>query len=154
MAIQENGGLVSGRGRRGKGRKIGEIADGVSKTVMVGESKEENYGSWFDGESAWVTMIAPSTSTPVEFNYDNSGLPNMDSILSGGNQGHNINIPGYGRQAGVERDWGISSEHAGEVAVFSFADAHTISVARSADARVMFAYVTANGGESVSEGEL
>ena len=154
-AILENGAIVSGRGRRGKGRKIGEIADGVSKTVVVGESKEENYGSWFDGESSWVTIMMQMPTMPEDYQTDNSGLPIMDSIIARGNQGHNLNLEGYANnQAGVERNWGISSEHAGEVSVFSFADAHTISVARSADARVMFAYVTSNGGESVSEGEL
>lgn len=153
--LLENGGIVSGFGRRGKGRKIGEIADGVSKTVMIGESKEENYGSWFDGESAYVSIMMQNAGLPEDYQTDNSGLPMMDSVISGGNQGHNINLSGYAQsQGGVAREWGISSEHAGEVAVFSFADAHTISVARSADARVMFAYVTSNGGESVSEGEL
>ena len=49
--VFENGGLVSGNGRNGKGRKIGELADGVSKTILITESKEENYASWYDGES-------------------------------------------------------------------------------------------------------
>ncbi len=153
--ILENGGIISGYGRKGKGKKIGEISDGVSKTFMIGESKEEVYGSWFDGETSWVTILLQSAQLPEDYVIDESGLPVMDEILKSGGQGHNLNISGYAtNQGGVPREWGISSDHAGEVCVFSFADAHTISVARAADARIMFAYVTANGGESVSEGEL
>ena len=39
--LKEDGAMTSGSRTRGKGRTIGEIADGVSKTVLVAESKEE-----------------------------------------------------------------------------------------------------------------
>ena len=153
--VWENGILVSGAERRGKGRKIGEVADGVSKTMAITESKEENYGSWYDGASAWVTVMkqahpGPNGAWPV----DNSGLPDMTQVIGAGQQGHAINEGPYATQHGVERFWGMSSEHSGEVVIVSFADAHTLSVPRSADARVLYAFTSTNGGESVAEEEL
>jgi hypothetical protein len=92
---------------------------------------------------------------------DNSGLPNMSTVVSAGDQGHCINSvdpqgrPDYSTsQHGVKRNWGMSSEHSGEVVIVSFADAHTLSVPRSSDARVLYAFVSTNGNESVSESEL
>ena len=154
-SVWENGILISGAERRGKGRKIGEVADGVSKTLAISESKEENYGSWFDGTTSWVTVMKQKFSNTGEWPRDSSGLPNMTSVIGAGEQGHAINEPGYAQnQHGLEREWGMSSEHAGEVVIISFADAHTLSVPRSADPRVLYAFVSTNGGEAVAEEEL
>jgi prepilin-type N-terminal cleavage/methylation domain-containing protein len=166
--VFENGALISGFGRRGKGRKIGELADGVSKTILITESKEENYGSWYDGASSWVTALLPSPppgagsarqnqkglTRDSALDKDRAGLPD---IIVGGDAGpgHAINIFEYGvMSSNIKRDWGPSSEHAGDVIAVSFADVHTKTVSRATDPRVFAAFVTCNEGESVGEEEL
>jgi hypothetical protein len=165
--VFENGGLVSGEGRNGKGRKIGELADGVSKTILITESKEENYSSWFDGESTWVTALVPpgqdennqsrggvQSDGVLPRDPNGSGLP---AIAVGGDagQGHAINLQNYGPMTGgQQRWWGPSSEHSGDVIAVSFADVHTKTVSRAVDPRVFASFVSANEGESVGEEEL
>ena len=166
--VFENGALISGEGRRGKGRKIGELADGVSKTILITESKEENYGSWYDGASSWVTALLPppppgagsarqnqkGLSSDIALDKDRAGLP---QIVVGGDAGpgHAINIFEYGvMSSNIKRDWGPSSEHAGDVIAVSFADVHTKTVSRATDPRVFAAFVSANENESVGEEEL
>ncbi len=163
--VFENGALVSGDGRNGKGRKIGELADGVSKTILITESKEENYASWFDGESTWVTALVPpgqdennKTRGGIESDAallkDQSGLPRMD-VGGDAGQGHAINLQNYGPMSGGQRRWwGPSSEHSGDVIAVSFADVHTKTVSRAVDPRVFAAFVSANENESVGEEEL
>lgn len=152
--VYENGGLVSGEGRSGKGRKVGELADGVSKTILITESKEENYGAWYDGETTWVTALLPKVSSDSPLLKDRAGLPDFP-VGGDFGQGHAINVPDYGLMSqGVKRFWGPSSEHSGDVIAVSFADVHTKTVSRAADPRVFAAFVSANENESVGEEEL
>ena len=49
------------------------VTDGMSKTIMLAESKEQAYSSWYDGTLAWVT------ATPIDANttlYNTSTVAN------------------------------------------------------------------------------
>jgi hypothetical protein len=52
-----NGVIVPPRNSSSKGNGIRSITDGTSKTILLAESKEQNWSSWYDGSTAWVTAI-------------------------------------------------------------------------------------------------
>ena len=79
--VTENGAIISGRVNRGRGNGIGDLRDGVSKTIMISESKEEKFSSWYCGESAWVLAFVPTFAFNVQ-TYTSTGLP--DPLTDGG----------------------------------------------------------------------
>jgi prepilin-type N-terminal cleavage/methylation domain-containing protein len=52
-----NGILVPPRNASSKGNGLRSVTDGSSKTILLAESKEQNWSSWYDGTTAWVTAI-------------------------------------------------------------------------------------------------
>ncbi|MGD9723080.1 MAG: DUF1559 domain-containing protein [Pirellulales bacterium] len=44
-------------GLKAGGIGIRSVVDGTSKTIMVAESKEQLYSSWYDGTTSWVVAI-------------------------------------------------------------------------------------------------
>ena len=54
----ENGVIVSAQANRGKGLRMRQIRDGLSNTIMLAESRETGYASWYDGQTTWV-VAAP-----------------------------------------------------------------------------------------------
>ena len=88
------------------------ILDGLSKTIMIAETKEQNYSSWYDGTTSWLTAMpidssvgnmynqTMNTNTPVQPYKPppqaalNSGvIQQFWTVLPGGVSGLN-----YGRQ--------------------------------------------------------
>ena len=45
------------------GRKLAAISDGTSKTIVVAETRERRFGSWYDGTMNWV--VAARHSNPA-----------------------------------------------------------------------------------------
>jgi hypothetical protein len=159
--LKEDGAMTSGGKTRGKGRTIGGVADGVSKTALISESKEEVYGAWIDGQSMWATATSFHTPTQLDGTFDSQGLPNWNpQPASALNYGPDANdnladatvyyYPDFGpsQTADGHRAWGPSSEHAGGVVTVTFGDGHTSSLPSSTDVKIVMALTTATGGES------
>jgi hypothetical protein len=168
--LVENGILVSADKRRG-GMRQGAIKDGISKTILVCESKEENYNCWYDGQVTWVTGLITDKQADLEAggsSGDNDGDGVSDDLndptagwttaLNVGPQtaaeeaaGTNFYCaisPPY--QSGASgRAWGPSSDHSGGVVMHVFADDHIEAISEQIEAKVYYAMVTANGGENV-----
>ena len=76
-AEKPNGILIPPETASSEGIAIRSILDGTSKTIIVVESKEQYYSSWYDGTCAWVvatpldaaasvTNPTPAASAPVQ----------------------------------------------------------------------------------------
>ena len=52
-----NGIIVPPRTQSSKGNGLRSVTDGSSKTILLAESKEPNFSSWYDGTTAWVVAI-------------------------------------------------------------------------------------------------
>jgi len=52
-----NGILIPPSDKLTQGVSIRQIVDGTSKTIILVESKEQRYSSWYDGSASWVTAI-------------------------------------------------------------------------------------------------
>lgn len=142
---------------RRKGRKIGDIVDGVSKTLLVAESREEAYSSWYDAQCPWGIAVLPS----IQIMRDVDGFMAPDPKRE--EQGRDLITLNYGptsakRSArymrkgrewnGIDhRLWGPSSEHPGGVVIHAFADARTVPIPEALDPKIYYRLVTINGAE-------
>ena len=71
FAERPNGVLVPPESAASSGTAIRAITDGTSKTIVIVESKEQAYSSWFDGTASYVTAI-PLGASPAPFNNQSS----------------------------------------------------------------------------------
>ena len=152
---------VSGESERirRRGRKLGDLSDGVSKTLIVTESREENYSSWYDGSATWVVPMRYGVEIVTRRDLDGYLGPDP-SLIERGQDVHTINMGpkpsqprGYYMRRGrpwpgsENRQWGPSSEHSGGVVVHAFADARTVPIPEGTDETVYYRLCTVAGGE-------
>jgi prepilin-type N-terminal cleavage/methylation domain-containing protein len=60
-----NGVIIPPRNAASKGNGVRSLTDGTSKTIMLVESKEQSYSSWYDGSTAWTVAIPPGWRSSV-----------------------------------------------------------------------------------------
>ena len=167
--------LVSKRKPNGLGLKVRDVIDGTSHTLLLTETKQELYSSWYSGESAY-TLAFPARSdmrfepemkgdgdlgvpksTPTGINFGRSYLATQPSPQDEGRIWFADQLPGEIPDNEVmsgTRDWGPSSDHAGGLVICSFTDGHTQVISDSVDATVLFRLVTRAGGERADKSEL
>jgi type II secretory pathway pseudopilin PulG len=175
-----NGGMLF-RPRNGApfdiGLKLADITDGLSKTLLVAETRERRFSSWYDGTMNWVVGARhsdPKTgTTPITAAafHTPGNAPPMARRLAIGTDG----TPATGGTAlncgptandptivylptgsltdpdisGIPpgRLWGPSSEHQGGMVNHVFADAHVEAIPDSIDPNVYLWIITRSGGE-------
>jgi len=102
-------------------KNFNSVTDGLSKTLMVCESKEQNLTAWYDGTCAWVVgmLATSSTSLPARDPATNFLTANGNvSALNYGPKPNPANIylkSGTFGAFGQNWSWGPSSEHTGGV---------------------------------------
>ena len=156
--LVQNGALQFATNARSRGSTIGGLSDGTSKTIIIGESQEEDINSWYDAAATWATAFPLDEAiNPADSNGDRIWDQNLHSTgLSAQQYGpdpNNTVTAGFRYNPNLGRSWGPSSAHSG-IVIYSFGDNHTRSVSNEVDAGVLAALVTKNGGESVSENEF
>jgi prepilin-type N-terminal cleavage/methylation domain-containing protein len=164
--LEENGSIITGVNTRGRGTGISDLRDGVSKTLLVGESKEEAYGSWYDGQTAFALAFKCNVPWDVDVNNPRAdGLPNippvgMDAfwLNKGPVEADDLDDPAFHFWPGIctsfnptYRVWGLSSEHAGGVVIHAYGDGHTQAIKDTIDPPVYYALVSRGGGESLDQ---
>jgi prepilin-type N-terminal cleavage/methylation domain-containing protein len=139
---------------RKRGRKIGDLTDGVSKTLIVTESREERYSSWFDGSVTWAVPIAYPNEIVKQADGFLGPTSGTDKDVTSLNQGPTAASPrAYALRSGrpwpgtENRNWLISSEHSGNVIIHAFADARTVPIPEGTDELIYYRLCTVNGGE-------
>lgn len=112
-----------------------DIVDGMSQTVLVAESREQNASVWIDGGTASLTSR----------NYDDSNPPSYSGGLSA------LNFTPYYTAAGQGIDclWAASSFHTGG-AHHLLGDGSVRFLAQNLDATVYDALVTRAGAETIT----
>ncbi len=75
-----NGIIIPPINAASQGIAIRQILDGTSKTILVAESKEQQYSSWYDGTCAWVVAIAMGTSASLTNASNASGLTPIQPV--------------------------------------------------------------------------
>jgi prepilin-type N-terminal cleavage/methylation domain-containing protein len=171
-----NGVLVPPANATSKGTALRSIIDGTSKTIVLAETKEQIYSSWYDGTTAWVVAV------PLKGNLYNMSLPGpiqpmrIPTMTVGSNIQTNfwtmpqggVTALNYGPKtistqyfsaapaggsflpAVTLWEWGPSSEHSGGIVMHSFGDAHVQGIDESIDATLYLQLVTKAGREPAS----
>jgi prepilin-type N-terminal cleavage/methylation domain-containing protein len=140
---------------RRRGLKSGDISDGISKTIMLAESREEMYSSWYDGSCPWVVALRPGVAVTMRQDgyLGPEDRPGQDVLtLNFGPRNDRFRSNRYMRSGrpwpGAEhRLWGPSSEHSGSVVVHAFADSRTVPVTEGIDEKIYYRLVSRNGNE-------
>jgi prepilin-type N-terminal cleavage/methylation domain-containing protein len=157
-------GLVGGRVQK-RGLNFSSLSDGTSKVILVTESREETFTSWYSGFASYVVgawpnttaanypkgqMIGTTAGSPVYWNC----LPTTNcstALNKGDTKGVTANFyqAADGKNPHVttgQRIWGPSSRHPG-VVQHGFADAHAEGIADGVDPSVYLHQITRNGRE-------
>lgn len=168
-----NGCIVPGGGIR-----FGSISDGLSKTVMVCESREQDFSSWYDGTVCWaVGGLQPGTNTPHTYATPANapGMPSRQVVAATNPNGwwtypttptprSALNFgpaqqdqPGMdyyiaGQFAGANTttrwSWGPSSEHSGGVIIHLYGDGSVRPVLQDINPNVYLHLITRAGREN------
>lgn len=148
----------------GKGRKIFSLFDGTSKTLMIAETKEPAFNSWYDGTTAWTTgspagtVLTRSTTAPTRgFLFMSEGEVSApqcgpDCLRSDGTPRlyapNGYTTAGFFGQSGSIA-YGPSSDHAGGVVLHSAADASVHLITRDIDPTLYIHLITRADAEPV-----
>jgi hypothetical protein len=170
--LVENGVIVSRRECDRVGCRVlsqDDILDGMSKTIMLAETREPNYASWYDGQVNWVTAFSPQyvadfgDGSNVVDQDPTDGVPDvvddwtMALNFGPSNNGDTENVfmsqsPYTKDQSYGGRRWGPSSMHANGVVLHTFADGHTAVLTGDIDPSLYYALVTRNGSDYAGGG--
>lgn len=150
------------------GFPVSAITDGMSKTVLIAETREQGFSSWIDGTACWVVAYSPTLATTSS---PNPAVP----ILVGGNWRQTnaangalitatalslqpsdtvkylpvANFP-TSRLATNGMAWGPSSQHQGGITLHAFGDTHVAQVTSDIDANVYLSICSRSGGETAT----
>ncbi len=156
-----------------QGYGFAQLSDGSSKTVLVTESREENYTSWYSGFASYGVGAWPNAeqgptgstgTTPIVWTFANT---TGDSSLNKGDRQDTTTAQlkwytqtgtgGGGRSnphqgsatAPAGRKWGPSSLHPG-VVQHGWGDGRGVAIADTTDGDVYLHLITRNGRETDS----
>ena len=164
-------GVTNGRVER-KGLRMASLSDGTSKTVLMTESREQNFSSWYSGNTSYVVGVWPNLSR-------DPAPPAIDAMGDGPNQGawrastndneespqfHALNkgtdkpaqvaaeniwfyAPSSEHPHGGDRKWGPSSNHAG-IVLHGLGDGSARRISEEVDSNVYLWLITRNGRET------
>jgi prepilin-type N-terminal cleavage/methylation domain-containing protein len=141
-----------------KGNGLNAISDGTSKTVLIAESQEQAYTSWYSGLASYGVGAWPQGPVPVASTDTPPSWTGSDHSL---NKGSTKNTDEAKKQwytgalgipypHGGPRRWGPSSRHPG-VVQHGYADGHAEAVNDAIDGSVYLHMITKNGREIVKE---
>lgn len=137
-------------------------SDGMSKTVMVAETKERGYSAWIDGTTCWVIAYDPNTGD------GNTNPSNVNGVWNTtGSAGSPISRCGLSVQPAlsplvrflptakfpsnrmaVGMAYGTSSDHQGNITMHAFGDTHVVQITADIDPQVYMSICSRNGSES------
>jgi len=146
------------------GLTAGSVSDGMSKTVMVAETKERGYSSWIDGTTCWVIAYDPNagngTTNPSNVNgvwntTNAAGSPITRCALTVQPSVSPLvkflpaaNFPTNRMSQGMA--FGVSSDHQGNITMHAFGDTHVSQITADIDPNVYMSICSRAGGESAT----
>ena len=139
------------------GVTAGSVSDGMSKTVMVAETKERGYSSWIDGTTCWVVAYDPNQAVPFNVNGvwgTVNSSPTTPITRSGLNYAASLPSTRYlpaasfGSRMANGMAWGPSSDHQGGITMHAFGDTHVSQITGDVDPGIYLSICSRNGQES------
>ena len=148
----------------GTGINLKSVTDGASRTLIICETVEPAYNSWYDGTTAWTTAISPVTvsasspirtynagTNPLSFWYIPSGSAAATALNVGPSPQTGIAysnmLGGTNWSSGVVISYGPSSNHSGGVVLHGAADASVHNITTDVDPGIYMHIMTRAGRE-------
>jgi prepilin-type N-terminal cleavage/methylation domain-containing protein len=141
------------------GVTAGSVSDGMSKTVMVAETKERGYSAWIDGTTAWVVAYDPNAGIPYNVNgiWNRTNAANNPITVCGLTVQPSLSprvqfLPAaqFGSRMTQGMAYGPGSDHQGGITMHAFGDTHVAQVTADVDPGVYLAICSRNGQESAT----
>jgi type II secretory pathway pseudopilin PulG len=151
----ENGGMLL---TAKQGSTVSSIIDGLSKTLMVAETKECGYASWYDGTLNWLVTNDPNAKTSPGTGSGKDALPPWINAQLAINVGPKAGdpTPVYYLPSSLTKsapknpvNWGPSSDHANGAVMHVFADDHVQAITVLCDPQAYLAITTRAGSEAL-----
>jgi len=141
------------------GVTAGSVSDGLSKTVMIAETKERGCSSWIDGTTCWVVAYSPQNTPAAPFlragNWRQTDADAGTVISQCGltvqptTTVKFLTNAQFGSRLGANgMAFGPSSDHQGGIVMHAFGDTHVAQITSDVDANVYLSICSRNGGES------
>jgi type II secretory pathway pseudopilin PulG len=148
---EPNGSILPDRGTK----LNSDFTDGSSRTLMIAESIEPRYASWYDGTVGWTAAANPNGQQPV---IDGNGYWRTDGNSALNIGPHRAPFAPYlsaVTHGSISQDWrwGPSSQHAGDVVNHLIADGSARGITEEIDSTLYLQWVTRAGGEKVGQPE-
>ena len=144
------------------GITAGTVTDGMSKTVMVAETKERGYSAWIDGTACWVVAYDPNlcvAPNPTAVNgiwntTATAGSPITRSALSVQPSVSPVvrYLPAasFGTRMAQGMAHGPGSDHQGGITMHAFGDTHVAQITGDVDPNVYMSICSRNVQESAT----
>ena len=150
---------------------MASIRDGTSNTLVFGESREQAFAAWIDGQVTWVVAAWPQNpeapqplknaanpNAPATIGWPDDQRPAVVSPLAMQRFGTpddqaGVYLPEEMWSGWSDRKFGPSGNHEG-VAIHTFADGHSKAIADTIDATVYLHLVTRAGQEVINEADF
>ena len=123
------------------GIDLRQVGDGLSKTVMIGETCDDNAGGlsgWSRGLTAWITAGDTTGAT-----YSSGTVPTITKKM-----GRNTTAALHGS---TRANGGLSSFHTGGLILHGYGDGHTSAISADVAESVIGAVYTRNNSEALPE---
>jgi len=141
------------------GSQASSVSDGLSKTVMVAETKERGYSAWIDGTVAWVVAYDPNLTPPFLANgrwgTAAGGIPAITQCALTVQPTLTPSVVRYLPAANFPPSrmaqgmaFGPSSDHQGGIMMHAFADTHVSQITADVDPSVYMSICSRAGNET------
>jgi hypothetical protein len=144
-----------------RGIGLRDMSDGISKTLILVESRETVINAWISGASTWVVAASPNALVAGGATLGRDSGDGSIAMLQAGSTAAARNGDGLAIKlaagdvylgasewaTGRDREWGPSSEHAGGVVIHAFADAHAQAISPDIDPTLYLRMVTRGDGD-------
>jgi hypothetical protein len=129
------------------------ITDGTSKTLMLCETRDSVYSSWYDGDVGWFVAADPNGRQPSKDASDfwvTSGGSSLQ-LGPGTNTPKTVYLPRRTLATMTDdRKWGPSSEHLSGTVNHAMADGSVRAMTANIDPTLYLQLTTRAGGEPVT----
>jgi len=133
------------------GSTLKSISDGTGKTLLVAETKECGYASWYDGTLNWIVTNDPNAASPP----GTDGKPpwtGAQLAIPASRTWDQNSVP-YLKRTNTKNSplgdvrWGPSSDHSNGQVMHVFCDDHVEAITNLCDPQVYLNLTTRAGGE-------
>lgn len=151
----ENGGMIVTAVHGMHGVTDGAFTDGTSRTLLLAETRESGYASWYDGTLNWLVANDPNQPPP-----GTADKPPWTGAVSALNRGYDPKVLGsvpYLKGTLTANAplndvwWGPSSEHRGGIVNHLYADGCVIGITDEIDSELYLGLVTRAGSEPIDD---